>query len=380
MPKITTPPINEGDVLDKDDLFQLKESMNDLAENIDGENIRQEGLDRRVFKNRSHARSQKGGEFNNVYVNERNLLPRSITWKRMRINDGLFNSADSLHPEMRINWDPETDSHCIIRASFLVDTRYTAKKPFNGNDAWEFGLMIKGPETTETGLFDSDGDPIPPEDGLTAFPEFAKTGFDFRSEYPNRVWPHQRMCLSFAFTRGARWGYYSWAESMDHKKHPEHSIDDSSTIAHHFQVLNSSKTAVLGPLYSPEALSHGKNQRSDFLEESRSDDAWDFSIHSDSMTWGFEEDQYPRGAWYQYAFSRQSNMNQSFTLLAHAGSSAENLNKGSFRWIKPGTARVGVYYRCKHSHAFPIDNPHIDHDVGVPNLENFRMSYQIIRR
>ena len=51
MPKITPPEFVEGDVVEKRDITDLRDSINtNLIDEIDGSNIREEGLDRRVFK------------------------------------------------------------------------------------------------------------------------------------------------------------------------------------------------------------------------------------------------------------------------------------------------------------------------------------------
>ena len=377
MPKVTVPALVEGDVLDKDQLLKLKTAMAEVDTKVDQENIRQEGLDRRVFKPNLHARNVGLGEpyYNNVYVNQHNLLPRSQRWTRMKCADGLFNSAHPLYPEMWIPWNPETDTHCIIRASFFVNTKSTPKKPFNLNDAWDFGLMIKPPEDTSV-------------DGPSPFPETAKTMFKSVGTFEGgSVWPYQRMCLSYAFTRGARHGFYDWAQAKDHQNDPAFGYNTSDYVGYTLGTRNTSKARFTGPftfLFPAESVSaYGELDPSppDFTSESRDTSAWYSRRYSDGE-YGhtFLEDRLPRGAWDQYPFSRQSNMNQSFTLISHATSSKENAANGSLQWTTEGRARVSVYYRCNLSRAEPFDNPNIDLDVGVPNLENFRMSYQIIRR
>jgi hypothetical protein len=369
MPKVNLKGFKEGDLLERENLVSLKTKMLEVDENIDDENIRQEGLDRRIFQNRTHSRSTSGSEFNNVYLSKRTSLPRTKRWRRLRVPDGLVNSAHSEFPEMHINWKPETDSHCIIRASFAVDTAKAKTKPFNQDDAWDFGLLIKAPETTEL-------------DGLSFFPDVGRTGFNPKGEFGDAVWPHQRMCLSVAFTRGARFGHYSWAESNDHKKLPENLAVDTSSYIDPYTVgykNGMSITADYGPLYGRPALIEGRDKNQDLIEESFNTYSWTIGGDDAEMIAQFDEEFHPRGAWYQYSFSRQSNMNQSFTLIAHATSSLENKNNGSFSWTNEGLARVALYYRCNREVATGPE-AHVNLDTGIPNLENLRMSYQIVRR
>ena len=49
MPKAKSPEMVEGDVIEKDHILSLKKEIDSFSDEIDTTNIREEGLDRRVF-------------------------------------------------------------------------------------------------------------------------------------------------------------------------------------------------------------------------------------------------------------------------------------------------------------------------------------------
>ena len=47
--------IVEGEILDKEKLLEIKDDLDDLHKNVDHENIREEGLDNRLFQDGAHS-------------------------------------------------------------------------------------------------------------------------------------------------------------------------------------------------------------------------------------------------------------------------------------------------------------------------------------
>ena len=310
MPKIYPPVFVEGDVLEKKDITGLRDSIkSDLNTKVDELNIREEGLDRRVFAD--GAIVPKYDETQKVYANEQGQLYSHANWHRIHYADFSKVKGKKLHPSnaaVGIEWDPEIDTHCVIRFSAFVDTRPYTHKPKSVDTYWDFGLVI-----------------IPPGGG--SLPDTPTTGFisDVGSEgLWHRVSPYQRVGLNQAFTYRSGAGYWNKSQSEG--------LDSSwSTIDSDYErrVVDSD---------APEII-------------------------------GYHVDTYPRGAWYQYPFSRRTNLNATISMTAHATSERSRTVGSHFKWTEKGTASVYAVYRSNAT----VDPPSI-------YIDNFNLSYQKYRR
>ena len=381
MPKAKVPSVTEGDVLKRNDLIDLKNKVEDIHKIIDHENIRQEGLDRRVFKNRVHSSAK--GAFNQVYGSGCDL-ERKTTFTAPEDWDTLENSAHA-GPEIQIPWNPETDTHAIVRVSLFIDTRNTESKVHMPNDCWDFGLMVRPP------VSGSDYAPL-----SHALPDGAPVKFDRTpTALEDRIWPYQRVQLNLPFSGGARWGQMSYGEAWDDCA----GDDDEKEIFGFgkidgerggFVAMHKGVRQVSGPFWSDkDGVPFYQRQDGSLIGTA----AWDRESSTDThINVTYHEKYYPRGDWWQHQYDRSSNMNASITLIAHITSRVANSGLGCFRWTEEGTGRIGLFYRCFQGNKFPMSNgdfymggtiksEHVeDLDCGVPRIESLRMQYQIIRR
>ena len=192
MPKVKPNDFIEGSVIDKSSIIEVKNAVEDIDLDIDGENIREEGLDRRLFQ---------GGVITGTYPRSvlssepSDRLPRTRTFKRPRFPSGqLQNSLDPNHATLGFDWDPEIDTHAIVRCSMYVDNygdRYTELN----DDSWEFGLVVLKPGQSYT-------------DGLTV-------GHDSYFSSVAKVWPTQRICLTGAFSGRRHQGFMKRQFALD---------------------------------------------------------------------------------------------------------------------------------------------------------------------
>ena len=307
MPKINSPDFVEGDVVQKTDITDLKDSIDgSLIGKIDGENIREEGLDRRVFAADSivpkYEKTQK------VYSSSRLNVVANEHWRYVNYSNPATLKGNKLvgnRPSLGIDWDPETDTHCVIRLSMFVDTKHMPTRPQTGNFYWDFGLVVCPPDVDS--------------------PSTLRTGHTRTGSPLPSVSPFQRVGLQNAFTAHLKTGY--WTKGQ---------------------------TSSLVPGYSET-----------------SDSAERFNPDGDAPNiFGYQNDTYPRGAWYQYAYDRGANLNASITLTCHASSQLNNAPKGVFFWPTAGQAKVFVCYRS----SIAVPKP-----AGI-TVENLNLSYQVYRR
>ena len=319
MPKISPPEFVEG-VVEKGDITELQDSINtDLVGQIDGSNIREEGLDRRVFKEGSIV--PKFTTTQRIYSSEIQSVVCDTGWRRISYSEADHLKGNKGHSNiamMPVQWDPETDTHCVIRLSMYIDTQTTDGRPVSGNNLWDFGLLV-----------------IPPG---KSFPGgYPQAGFGRGGSLTDihRVAPFQRVGLNTAFTQNRTQGHFTKGQSEF--------IHDQLGLGGTYETGSSS------------------NERSRIG-----------TATSSTNTFGFHNDTYPRGTWYQYAFDRGANFNASFSMTCHATSelsSAADVTS-SFLWPDAGKAEIYVMYRSFLGGAVP---PFVD-------VHNLNLSAQIYRR
>ena len=331
MPKINASKIIEGDVITKSGLTETIDEVERIDFVIDQDNIREEGLDRRSFENECWA----GSYANMVNGSTSNGLRRSDVWKRPYFEAAnLTNSTQTNYPEMRLDWDSETDSHLVVRCSFFVYSNETGYKFWRNHDFWDFGLVVVPPSAPSYTTSDMITGPCADDDIA-------------------RVWPYQRVQLNYPFSKGRGDGYLSRSESAIFPKNDDATKDKyPSYFWHQVEKLFDDSQA------GKQVLEWGGNS---------------FDLF------------YPRGAWNQYAVNRSSNLNQSITLIEHCTSIKEaqdgNTFQGAHRF--KGSGRVVIYpvfrsYLGDYTGygATSMDNP------GSPYLkmDGITMSYTVYKR
>ena len=435
MPTAKTPAFVEGDIIEKSDLTALKDSVEEIHKDIDASNVRQEGLDRRVFLPRAHSTNK--GAHNNVYSTEAAELERTELWSQPNFPAlALKNSQQTSQPVLAIPWDPEVDTDVIIRVSFLIDTRNTVSKPHMFQDNWDFGLRVMAPGESETGVMIFG----------TEITEMEPYG-DQRT-----VWPYQKVQLNFPFTAGARYGMLSYTQLKDDHRHCQidsgdeyefynwsYSVGQSTggdDATDYFVMGWGPPYTVYGPFYNYEHSGWSESDTGAFMTVNRNDgsnpgtDCYSYRFidpdegYVPTASADYYDNEYPRGDWFQYQYDRASNMNQSVTLICRGTSKDSVLPResrgGAYRFLKAGTARVGLVYRCNKGEVnaqwrspdpgaadgykseidggdFYIAGASANYgmggviaeehlykkyvgEAGAPKIENLRMSYQIIRR
>ena len=321
MPKITPPEFVEGDVVEKRDITDLRDSINtNLIDEIDGSNIREEGLDRRVFKEGSVV--PKFTTTQRLYSSTIQTVASSQNWRIVSYDnaDDLKGNKDNPNQAvMPIRWNTETDTHCVIRLSMYVDSQTGERRPVkDAQNYWDFGLLVVSPGESRPSGF--------PTTGFEQMASFTKTF---------RVSPFQRVGLNNAFNRDRTQGYFTKGQS---------------NAVH--------RGLGLSGTFDPHDTDIQRRKIGDSCPNSDV-----FSYHTKT---------YPRGAWYQYAFDRSSNFNASFSMTCHATSELSRASKlnANFMWPFSGTARIYVMYR---SNLAVPDPPAID-------VHNLNLSAQIYRR
>ena len=321
MPKITPPEFVEGDVVEKRDITDLRDSINtNLIDEIDGSNIREEGLDRRVFKEGSVV--PKFTTTQRLYSSTIQTVASSQNWRIVsydNADDLKGNKYEASRAVLPIEWNTETDTHCVIRLSMYVDSQSGPRRPVeDAQNYWDFGLLVVSP-----------GESRPSGFPTTGFEQMACFTKNFR------VSPFQRVGLNNAFNRDRTQGYFTKGQS--------NAIHRALGLSGDFDEANVD------------------NQRRRVGS----------SVPS-SNVFSYHEETYPRGAWYQYAFDRASNFNSSFSMTCHATSElsrASQLN-ANFMWPFSGTAKIYVMYRSN----LAVPNP------PVLDVHNLNLSAQIYRR
>tara|TARA_R100000231_G_scaffold122851_3_gene93047 strand:+ start:3963 stop:4946 length:984 start_codon:yes stop_codon:yes gene_type:complete len=127
---VSVKPISEGSTLDKKEINDTVDSWLEASENISGKNIREEGLDRRVFKSNETWSQDKGStsDTTNGFIRHLNLDIKKVNaWQPVKLVGGSGSTAKEFSngagsPEVcaiKWEWDPNLDSYCIIRCSFF---------------------------------------------------------------------------------------------------------------------------------------------------------------------------------------------------------------------------------------------------------------------
>ena len=170
MPKINTTIFKEGDVIQKSDITSVGDEVEAIDTVLDEDNIREEGLDRRVFDTFPWTRYSDDPE----EIKARIRLHRHEDWAK--------HSAVEI---LRIPWDTADHSDVIIRCSFFIDSRGSDLSDASvrvPNDDWEFGLHVTHPDET-LAIMQLSGD-----------------------TYNGGIWPYARIGLSKAFQRDSKVG------------------------------------------------------------------------------------------------------------------------------------------------------------------------------
>ena len=201
MPKINVPGFNEGSLISKDNLLDVKNEIEKIDYDIDGQNIREEGLDRRVFDERTYI----GNVGNTVRATDGRCPAQHLTglWQKPRfdLDFSIMNgSAHSIHPVMVFPWDPEYDEHVVIRVSMSIESSKLGlpdlhPRPTLRDEMWDFGMLI----------YQTDGHSTP-----------AVPPVNYNNHTNPGVFPYQRVVLSPAFSDLAHIGVLSADESVDH--------------------------------------------------------------------------------------------------------------------------------------------------------------------
>ncbi len=331
MPKINSPEFVEGDTLSKEQITDLKADINEnLVGQIDGDNLREEGLDRRAF---DHGTVVPNFDTVNqrIYADRRTKPFYSRHWTKLYYGTPnaepgtLKGNTVSNNAEMHVRWDPETDSDAIIRLSLLFDTRFTDFRPRHIDYFWDFGLMFVPPDVSE--------------------PDFPRTGnslFAVSGQQP-AVSPFQRLQLNNAFSNFHKFGYYK------------------KSFTGEFSGFGSSGAGGYDGTSAQRKL-----------------------IDSDHKNiFGYHELTYPRGAYYQYTYERAANMNSSFSMVAHATSRASDIGQATnkYYWTKKGVYKIFVMYRSAVSDIADV-SPDSGNQTGPSfgDVPNMNLSCQIIRR
>jgi hypothetical protein len=332
MPKIPTPSFVEGDIINKNDILDLKSGLKDINQDIDSENIREEGLDRRIFKPGSIVPQFENNQ--RVYSSATQGIVMNTKWKLVRYDDAddlKGNKASSNVPEIHIDWNPERDTHCIIRFSAYVDSRHSEARILQTNNFWDIGLVIVPPGVSKPDA---------------AFLKTIHQPTSGLGDVHIGVYPYQRIGLTYAFSGGYNQGYLTRGESDDYVS------DDPILHNQEYRVLSDDDGDTIDQLYR------------------------------------YQENTYPRGAWNQYAFDRAGNMNGSIGLVAHATSQLSTYTNdasepdktesgGQLFWTKKGTAKIYAVYRS--ALAAPSSSSTFTTAPYI-NIHSLSLQAQIIRR
>lgn len=125
--KVTIPSFREGEVTNKQDILDTRDVWEAVDSEIDEKNIREEGLDRRVFDPNTSWMDTGTQAF--VADRHLELINASPNWEPMKFSGSIVGSGtiipdpvsggiDTKVPTIEFDWDPSVHSYAIIRASF----------------------------------------------------------------------------------------------------------------------------------------------------------------------------------------------------------------------------------------------------------------------
>lgn len=319
MPKINLPDFVEGDVVQKSDITKLRDDINEnLTNRIDSSNIREEGLDRRIFESGSVV--PKFTKTQRVYSSSLQSAVASEVWNYLVYLDPdelKGNKAHGNYASTKVEWDPETDTHCVIRLSMYVDTREGSLRPTDAHNFWDFGLVI-----------------VPPGQSRPTVGSM-HTGFEPNAWTTGNIMvsPYQRVGLTNAFNSLRNEGYFTLGQSK--------ALSEAAGFVE----------------YSSSASGNERKKPAAFTGTGR---------------FGYHDETYPRGTWYQYAYDRGANFNSSFSMTAHCTSELSRASEetSQFFWPDAGTATIWVVYRSKIREMTP----------NYIDVLNLNLSAQIYRR
>ena len=163
----------EGNTLTKKSLTDTYDGIDLVV--VDGENIREEGLDRRNFDPDCWYAS--AGKVCKLESEEFLLRSnRTERWQHVELPN-LVGNFDGDRPSIQFTWDPELDSSVIIRCSFFA----RMKDHFTSfQDAIDFGLLI-----------------IPPDKNIVTVDKILKAPLN------GGIWPYQRFFKNNVFSEYA---------------------------------------------------------------------------------------------------------------------------------------------------------------------------------
>ena len=213
MPKIIPIAPEEGDIITKESLKSTPNAVEAIDNRLDAENFREEGLDWRSFEDGCTV-TPKSTRRPMVYATTDKTLSRDRNWKipNYSSSSDVINSVNN-QPRLDFDWDPETDSHMIIRCSLFVNSMFNPDYksfPVRKYDAWDFGLMICPP--------------VEPGSAFTVPEKTSRRVGSISSESPV-VWPYQRMYLNMAFTQYRERGTCTRKEWLGTGDYPSHGLE-----------------------------------------------------------------------------------------------------------------------------------------------------------
>lgn len=186
MPKINTTPFKEGDVIRKSDITSVADEFETIDTILDEENLREEGLDRRVFDGNPWTQiSSPPVEIKGKAALSQ--MPSSTNWSLVRAEGFIEGGVSDVNPTIIIPWNTLNDSDVIIRCSFFIESAGSNLDDADvrvGNDDWEFGLHVTHPDQS-------------PDAGLVLLAGNTLSG---------GIWPYARIGLCKAFQRDSKKG------------------------------------------------------------------------------------------------------------------------------------------------------------------------------
>lgn len=206
----------EGRVIKKSTLSDVYSQLNtSLDGGIGPDNIREEGLDRRSFKNLDGEHISIG---QNCYLSSSSEISATGTtgnWSYGPI--GGLTGSHGEYPRVDFEWDPEVHTYAVLRCSFFVSQqrnsqRFTGESAGGGiafgHDGWDFGLRVS------------------PNWGDGTLSPSAVGGVNLNE---GSIFPYQRVCLNAAFS--------SLSESSG-------SDDEGGPMRHDFDRVSSMRQSV----------------------------------------------------------------------------------------------------------------------------------------
>jgi hypothetical protein len=266
------------------------------------------------------------------------LWPPTSKWTCLEKTSGeggpaFKNSVHPTRPQLHIPWNPETDTHVVIRCSGFVSTYLDQR---NGgpstyqsdfmNRIFQLGLNITGPL------------------GGTLLDEIPVTAF-YPDGMPQFVWPYTTIRLNDAFSRLSRAGFLTKAAGL------------------HYDNLRS--------IYEDGGARSDAGFQDDVESVLDGEKASFYGTRASAAKTYF-----PKGTWEEHLYDRRSGMQQSFMLIAHASSDSRiDLSKNSFQFTDAGTIKVRLMGRV-NGKGFTVS----EQEAYLPRISNLEMSASVYGR